>query len=84
MSSLRDKSFSAEGREQERKLTIDSPRPLMKLSCVPAGKISEGISPGSLTVEAALVMTLFLMAVICFLGIEPAMQVGLEIQAAAE
>ena len=84
MSSLRDKSFSAEGREQERKLTIDSPRPLIIFSCVPAGKISEGISPGSLTVEAALVLTLFLMAAICFLGIEPAMQVGLEIQAAAE
>ncbi|WP_434310589.1 hypothetical protein [Hominifimenecus sp. rT4P-3] len=84
MSSLQDKTFSVKRKEQKRKLTINSPRPQNKIACVFAGKISEGVLSASLTIEAALVITMFLLVATCFLGIYPAIQIGLEIQAAVE
>lgn len=84
MSSLQDKFSSVERKEQKKKLTMDSPRPITKISRVFAGKISEGVLSASLTIEATLIITIFLLAATCFLGLYPAIQIGLEIQAAAE
>ncbi len=76
-------------KEQKQSLTLHSPRPLIilvnRILQRAAGRISDGISlPASLTVEAALVLTLFLLAVSCFWGLFPAMQLSLELQAALE
>lgn len=74
------------GKEQRQSLTLYSPRPLTrKILPQAAGRISDGIAlPASLTVEAALALTLFLLAVSCFWGLFPAMQLSLELQAALE
>ncbi len=91
MSSLRGKQRLQNSRkERQNSLADRSPRPKSHRSqwhirTAFSGEISDAASArASLTVEAALSLTLFLLAVACFWGLFPAIQMGMEIQWALE
>lgn len=71
-------------KERPQSLT-KSPRPDWKNRTAVSGRISDAASArASLTVEAALSLTLFLLSLTCFWGLFPAIQIGVEIQWALE
>ena len=90
MSSLRGNQCYHNRKEHRHSLSYRSPRPKDHLDPfqnrrASSGEISDAASAqASLTVEAALSLTLFLLAVTCFWGLFPAIQMGVEIQWALE
>ena len=92
MTCLRENKILWIGKEFKKSLTkhssrfVKSPRPQTNQNPTrPVGRLSDRISrQGSLTVEAALALTLFLLAAASFWGLFPAMQISMEIQAALE